>query len=90
MTTVGIRLLKAQLSKYVARVVSGESIIVADRGKPVAMMCPLPAAIEAMENLKSQGALRWSGRKPGFGPKKHWQAGDADPGAAKIVVEDRR
>ncbi len=63
MTTIGIRVLKAQLSKYVAKVVSGETIIVADRGKPVAMLSPLPRAVRALEDLKTQGALRWSGRQ---------------------------
>ncbi len=90
MTTIGIRVLKAQLSKYVAKVVSGETIIVADRGKPVAMLSPLPRAVRALEDLKTQGALRWSGRKPEFGPKKHWQAGDSDPEVARAVLEDRR
>ena len=90
MTTIGIRALKAQLSMYVAKVVSGETVIVADRGKPVAMLSPLPRAVRVMEDLKSQGTLTWSGQKPEFGPRKLWQAGESDPEVARDVVEDRR
>jgi prevent-host-death family protein len=87
---VGIRALKAQLSKYVAKAVSGETIVVADRGKPVAVLGPLPPLYKAMEDLKSRGVIRWSGRKLKLRARKHWQPGDPDPGVARAVMEDRR
>lgn len=90
MTTVGIRILKEQLSRYVAKVVSGESLIVADRGKPVAMMCPLPEAMQGLEELKTQGAVTWSGRKPTFTARKRRPARAKDPGVGDAVIEDRR
>lgn len=90
MTTVGIRALKSQLSKYVAKAVAGETVIVADRGTPVAMLCPLPRSLRVVEDLRGRGIVQWSGKKPKFARRKRWQSGDPDPGIAKRVVEDRR
>lgn len=42
--TVGIRDLKARLSEHIERARLGENIVVTDRGKPVAMLVPLPTA----------------------------------------------
>ncbi len=38
---VGVRELKAKLSEYVARAAAGESVIVTDRGRPVARLTGL-------------------------------------------------
>jgi prevent-host-death family protein len=38
---VGIRELKSHLSKYIARVRAGETVVVTDRGKPVARLEPV-------------------------------------------------
>src|SRR5579864_8161600 len=40
MKTVGIRELKDRLSEYVRRARQGESVLVTDRGEPVARLCP--------------------------------------------------
>jgi prevent-host-death family protein len=42
MTDVGIRELKAKLSQYVERAADGEVIRVTERGKPKAVLGPLP------------------------------------------------
>lgn len=50
---VGVRELKAKLSEYVARAGGGASVVVTDRGKPVAVLVPwrndnwMDAAVEA-------------------------------------------
>ncbi len=45
--------LKAQLSKYLARVKAGEEVIVTERGMPVAKLVPVPPAEDAeMERLR--------------------------------------
>jgi prevent-host-death family protein len=66
MTTmeVGIRELKARLSSYVARARRGESVVVTDRGRPVARLQPVetdepPAAVRA---LALAGRLVYKGR----------------------------
>ncbi len=41
---VGVRELKAKLSEYVGRAAAGESVIVTDRGRPVARLVGLDTA----------------------------------------------
>lgn len=91
MTTVGIRDLKARLSEYVGRAAAGESIFLTDRGKPVAMLSPLPAGILALESLKSKGRLRWEGGKPkGIPAGKLRSRRKANPDVSGAIVEDRQ
>lgn len=64
MTTVGIRELKARLSTYVELARSGESIVVTDRGRPVAQLTPMGAR-GALEQLVEAGlATRPESRRP--------------------------
>jgi prevent-host-death family protein len=42
MTTVGIRELRQRASELLRRVEAGETIEVTDRGRPVALLAPLP------------------------------------------------
>lgn len=46
MTSVGIRNLKNQLSRYVRRVAAGDRVLVTDRGRVVAALVPPPPANE--------------------------------------------
>jgi prevent-host-death family protein len=46
MSTVNIHEAKTQLSKLLVRVESGEEIIIANRGVPVAKLVPIPHAID--------------------------------------------
>lgn len=85
-TSVGIKMLKEKLSSYIARAVSGERVIITDRGKEVAELGPLSPERQALQALVEAGVVRWSGRKPtlDFAPL----AVDADLSGA--VLEDRR
>jgi prevent-host-death family protein len=64
MVTVGIRELKAKLSSYVLKVKNGETIIVTERGKDVAILEPISPAREAMMRLVREGKAKWGGGKP--------------------------
>ena len=44
MTEVGIRALKQNASAVVATAAAGETIIITDRGRPVAQIVPLPSS----------------------------------------------
>ncbi len=44
MTSIGIRELRQRASEYLRRVESGETIEITDRGRPVALLTPLPDA----------------------------------------------
>jgi prevent-host-death family protein len=52
---VGVRELRQNLSVYLERVVSGERLQVTDRGRPVALLIPLPPASTLAERLVAEG-----------------------------------
>lgn len=54
MATVGVRELRQRASELLRRVEAGETIEVTDRGRPVAMLAPLPAG-EPLERLRAAG-----------------------------------
>lgn len=56
MTSVGIRALKQNASAVVARAAAGESIVITDRGRPVARLSGLEASI--IERLIAEGRAR--------------------------------
>lgn len=50
MRTVGIRALQQNASSVIAEAVAGETVVVTDRGRPVAQITPLPGGgLKAME-----------------------------------------
>ena len=56
MRSIGVRELRQQASKYLRDVQRGESIEVTDRGRPVALLVPVPSAGE-IERLSASGRL---------------------------------
>jgi prevent-host-death family protein len=66
MKTVGVRQLKEHLSRYLKRVKSGESIIVTDRKKEVAVLVPYGMETDEEKVLRSiqHGIAYWAGGKP--------------------------
>jgi prevent-host-death family protein len=58
MASVGIRELRQRASELLRRVEDGESIEITDRGRPVAMLAPLPD--DPLERLRAAGDLQAS------------------------------
>lgn len=56
MDEVGIRALKQNASQVVASAVAGESIVITDRGRAVALLSPMPSS--PVERLRAAGRLR--------------------------------
>ena len=89
METVGIRELKAHLSRYLKRVRSGVRLAVTERGRTIATIAPVesPANVDWAHQLVAEGYAQWNGGKP---------TGAARPPklsrktAASVVLEDRR
>ena len=89
METVGVRQLKENLSRYLNKVKAGESLIITDRKKEVAVILPRERAVESEKLLRmvQRGIARWAGGKP---------AGMASPiplkgkSVSEAVLEDRR
>jgi prevent-host-death family protein len=57
MRAIGIRELRQQASRYLRDVERGESIEVTDRGRPIAMLVPIPAET-GRARLEASGRLR--------------------------------
>lgn len=56
MASVGVRELRQRASELLRRVEAGETIEVTDRGRPVAVLAPLPDG-GALERLRSAGEV---------------------------------
>lgn len=56
MREVGIRALKQNASAVVAQVSAGESITITDRGRPVALLTPIPSS--RVDQLIASGRAR--------------------------------
>lgn len=84
MSDVGVRELKQRLSEYLARAERGETIRVTDRGRPKAMLGPLPGRVRIEEGI-AEGWLR-----PGSGaPLRAIERVKADRSTLDVLGEDR-
>ena len=89
---IGIRELKAKLSECVREVKTGGTIVVTERGRPVARIIPdTTAATESLrERLKvlvRTGAVLWSGRP--FRPAKPVARLRGKRSLSDLVIENR-
>ena len=70
MATVGVRELKNGLTRYLRRIKSGESIVVTERGRPIALLGPVPAtsanetSAHRLARLAADGYLSLPAAKP--------------------------
>lgn len=56
MASVGVRELRQRASELLRRVEAGETILVTDRGRPVALLTPVPEAAP-LERLRAAGEV---------------------------------
>lgn len=56
MSRVGIRALRQRASELLRRVADGETIQITDRGRPVALLTPLPEAAP-LERMRTSGEI---------------------------------
>jgi prevent-host-death family protein len=56
MTRIGVRELRQRASEYLRRVEAGETIEVTDRGRPVALLTPIPD-VPPIERLRASGEI---------------------------------
>ena len=57
MTSVGVRELRQRASELLRRVENGETIEITDRGRPVALLAPLPGG-SPLERLRAAGDVQ--------------------------------
>ena len=93
MQKVGSREFKNRLGRYLRAVQNGETLIITDRGKPVARLAPTNEAVTAesvlqdkLNELEAKGLIRLGRKAPG---KFRAARGKGKP-ASQIIVEDRR
>jgi prevent-host-death family protein len=89
MTSVGVRELKGQLSRYLKRVKGGERLAITERGKLIAILSAPPEgeAGERVELLLRERIAAWDGGKPAGAKRPPKIAGRS---VADAVIEDRR
>lgn len=88
MTTVGIRELRASLSRYLKRVRRGDIIDVTDHGELVARI--IPAAVpDNVAELLATGRATWSGKRF-TAPDSPVRLKRGAPTVAEAIAEDRR
>ena len=86
MDRVGVRELRQNLSVYLRRVTRGESLEVTERGRPVALLVPLPQADTQLERLIALGkATRAQGSMTDLKPPK----GPVTDRATRALQEQR-
>jgi len=85
---IGIRELKATLSKCVREVKAGRTIVVTDHGQPVARIIPEAMLLrERVDALRKAGAIAWSGRRLRRGKPAGKVRGDKT--VADLIIENR-
>jgi len=89
MDTVGIRDLKAHLSRHLKRVRSGTRLLVTERGRSIATIAPVDEAADLnwAHRLVTSGRAHWSGGKPAGHSSSARLDGRHSVSAA--VIEDR-
>jgi prevent-host-death family protein len=86
--TVGVRELKAQLSRYVRQVRAGATLVITDRGEPVGRIVPLGTTAEMRQReLIEIGMAAWSGQRLSSPPRVVRARGDRT--VADLLLEDR-
>jgi prevent-host-death family protein len=90
METVGIRELKAHLSRHLKRVRSGTRVVVTERGRAIATIdaVALPQAMMWARDFVAEGQANWDGGKP-EGCQHAVETTNGQTVSA-AVIEDRR
>jgi prevent-host-death family protein len=84
MADVGVRELKQRLSEYLDRAERGEVVTVTDRGRPKAVLGPLPGRARVQEGVAEGWITPASGGD--LRPTRRWQARRA---VLDVLGEDR-
>jgi prevent-host-death family protein len=71
MTDVGVRELKQRLSEYLDRAERGELVRVTDRGRPKALLGPLPGQARVEQGVAEGWIVRGSGAR--LGETRRWK-----------------
>ena len=91
-STVGSRELKIHLGTYLRRVRAGASLVVTDRGRPIAELRPLPARELGLdgklESLVALGVISWDPGQTGL-PKASRPLPDRSRSLSRALADER-
>lgn len=89
MVEMGIRELKAALSRHVRRAEAGVRVVITDRGRPIAVLGPIDARADVAwaHAMSADGRATWSGGKPSGLTRRVPNRGRL---ASTEIIEDRR
>lgn len=82
---VGVRELKAHLSDYLSRAEQGDQIVVTERGRPKAVLGPLPGRVRLEQGLAEGWVV--AGRRRGMPPQPRRH--EATRRVLDVLAEDR-
>lgn len=85
-TTVGVRELKANLSRFLGQVRDGGEVVVTDHGKPVARIIGFGAPTDRLADLIARGVAHPPKRASRSLPKRVKATGSV----SELVAEQRR
>ena len=89
--TVGVRELKANLSKFLKRVQAGATVTVTDRGRTIATIRPVTEAPSQAwaHQMVREGLATWNGGKP-VGLAKPVKLRGRGKTPSEMIIEDRQ
>ncbi len=86
---IGVRQLKANLSRYLRRVKEGETISITEHGREVGRIVPTALSLEErLQAMLQAGTLSWSGKK--LKPMIPVARASGKRTVADLLIEDRR
>jgi prevent-host-death family protein len=83
MTSVGVRVLRQRASELLRLVQQGETVEITDRGRPVALLTPLPKA-GPLEQLRAAGEVESATEDPDDLPEPLILASDVESASAAL------
>lgn len=83
MTSVGVRVLRQRASELLRLVQQGETVEITDRGRPVALLTPLPKA-GPLEQLRAAGEVESATEDPDDLPEPLILASDAESASSAL------
>lgn len=90
---VGSRELKTRLGTYLERVRRGETIVVTDRGEPIAELRPIAEPVDRLEaalrRMEAEGLVTRPTKKGPLTPFKPIKLPPGTPSIAEAIAEDR-
>ena len=87
-TTVGVRELKTQLSKYLRQVKAGHTIVITEHGQAVGRIVPAEESLDdRLQAMVKAGLAQWNGKK--FNPGKPVARTRGPRSVSDLLIEDR-